>query len=162
MTCIREYADGRKIEYRRATQFPSVIILEHRELRPDGTPHDDRWYRVSDAHFADLSVGSDIIQRLTTTRPHFRTTPLTPADYIHEQAEILEDAAKRTQGELSDAERHEREVLSRWFDHHGDDAEWAMERGDAAEVEKLAADLRKRLDVVETREKYAAMVSEVR
>ena len=51
MTYILTRFDGVKIEYRRAAEGGDIVLnLEHRELKPDGTPHDDQWYSVSDSH----------------------------------------------------------------------------------------------------------------
>jgi hypothetical protein len=56
-----ETRDGRRVEYRRVAH-PTVLVLEHRCLRPDGLPHDDRWYPVSDSHLLALEEsGSDIV-----------------------------------------------------------------------------------------------------
>lgn len=63
--------DGVKIEYRRRADSGNEILhLEHREMRPDGTPHDDRWYTVTDSHLLWMQChghadqGRDIVDNL--------------------------------------------------------------------------------------------------
>lgn len=53
---IHQFPDGRFVEYRRGSYDPVVLHLEHRELRPGGTPHNDQWYPVTD-------VGLLLLQR---------------------------------------------------------------------------------------------------
>lgn len=64
-TYILERPDGVKIEYRRFPWHDTVLHMEHRELRRDGTPHDDTWYRVTDSHLLWIQLqGSDIVRLL--------------------------------------------------------------------------------------------------
>jgi hypothetical protein len=57
-TYVLERFDGVKTEIRRAAHSGGgVLHLEHRELKPDGTPHDDRWYRVTDAYLLWMQQG---------------------------------------------------------------------------------------------------------
>ena len=65
-TYIHEASDGRKIEYRRVDDNPVVLHLESRVLRPDGTPYDDGWYRVTDEQLCWLQRdgGADLVQNL--------------------------------------------------------------------------------------------------
>lgn len=64
-TYIRECGDGMLVEYRRHPHDPVILHLEHRLLRRDGTPHDERWYPVRDAHLLGLQLsGSDIVDLL--------------------------------------------------------------------------------------------------
>src|SRR5262249_49319838 len=67
-TYIHEAADGRKIEYRRGSPSDFVVLhLESRVLRRDGMPHEDGWYRVTDAELLWLQRdgGTEIIDQLT-------------------------------------------------------------------------------------------------
>jgi hypothetical protein len=71
MTCTITDGAGRLIQYRRDHSFPGVLMLECRLLRPDGAPHDSRWYRVDDAHHHSLQrdkCGRDVVAALTTER----------------------------------------------------------------------------------------------
>ncbi len=64
-TYIHERCDGALVEYRRFPYDPAILFLEGRVLRPDGTPHDDRWFAVSDAESLRLQrSGSDIVELL--------------------------------------------------------------------------------------------------
>ena len=53
-TMIREYPHGLKIEFR-AYQANWGPWIEHRELKPDGTPHNESWYPISDAAWVNLA-----------------------------------------------------------------------------------------------------------
>ncbi len=65
-TYVHEQGDGRLVEYRRHPYHPTVLHLEGRVLKPDGTPHDDCWFRVSDSELLGLQEqGSDIIELLS-------------------------------------------------------------------------------------------------
>jgi hypothetical protein len=65
MTYLREMADGTKIEYRRFPWHSTILHLEHRVLRPDGTPYDETWFPVTDSHLLSLQQqGSDIVEIL--------------------------------------------------------------------------------------------------
>jgi PAS domain-containing protein len=67
MTLIHEDAAGRKIEFRRVRRpgRDGILDLEHRVLRPDGTPHPDGWYPVDAAMLLWLQrAGSDIVTLL--------------------------------------------------------------------------------------------------
>lgn len=66
-TYLEERSDGRLVEYRDAST-PVVRWIEGRVLRRDGTPHDDRWYRVSDAELVRLQRYTDIVHRLWNVR----------------------------------------------------------------------------------------------
>jgi hypothetical protein len=65
-TYIHNDTDGRQVEYRRHPYDPVILFLEARVLQSDGTPYDDRWYRVNDAGLLHLQTtgGTDIIDRL--------------------------------------------------------------------------------------------------
>lgn len=59
-------------EYRRYPYDPNVLFLECRLLKLDGTPHDNRWYPVSDAHLTDIqwfAEGREIVKRLSQLGP---------------------------------------------------------------------------------------------
>jgi hypothetical protein len=65
-TYIHEAGDGRLIEYRLGPRHPCVLFVEHRLLRPGGTPYDERWYPLPDAHLSAIQrEGSDIIELLS-------------------------------------------------------------------------------------------------
>lgn len=65
-TMIHEATDGKLVEYRRFPYDPTILFLEARELRRDGTPYDDRWYLVTDAGLLNLQLsGSDIVDELS-------------------------------------------------------------------------------------------------
>lgn len=56
------YRDGDRlppVEYRRVFEQPTVLDLEHRELKPDGIPHNDTWYRVTDSHLLHMQQTDD-------------------------------------------------------------------------------------------------------
>lgn len=67
-THIYLWSHGARVEYRRRPYHPTILFLEHRELRTDGTPYDERWYPVSDAHLLGLqrqgSVALDLLAGL--------------------------------------------------------------------------------------------------
>lgn len=56
------------IEYRLSPRSNAVVLrLDHRILKDDGTPHDDRWWPVSDRHLADMQRderGAALVARL--------------------------------------------------------------------------------------------------
>ena len=60
--------DGTQVEYRRHPFDPVVLHLEHRLLRPDGTPYGDGWHPVTDRHLLALQLaspeGREIVQAL--------------------------------------------------------------------------------------------------
>lgn len=65
-TYIHEAADGVLVEYRRGTYDSRALFLESRVLKPNGTPHDDRWFPVSDSELLAVQLtGSDIVELLS-------------------------------------------------------------------------------------------------
>lgn len=65
-THLHERIDGKLIEYRRHPYDPGILHLEGRVLRPDGTPYDGRWFRVTDAELLFLGrQETDILERLS-------------------------------------------------------------------------------------------------
>ena len=72
-------------------------------------------------------------------------------DFIHEMAEVRESFSKCRPGVLDAEERRRLVVLNSWFARHGEDAEYAIETGDHAEVERLAGRLERELDAVAKR-----------
>lgn len=64
-TYLYEQGDGKLLEYRRHPYDPEILHLQGRVLRPDGTPYDDQWFRVTDAELLWLQrTGSDIVEIL--------------------------------------------------------------------------------------------------
>lgn len=64
-TYLHEQPEGAPIEYRRHPWHPTVLYLEARLLRHDGTPYDDSWYPVSNDEILRLvQSGSDIVDLL--------------------------------------------------------------------------------------------------
>lgn len=64
-TYIHERVDGKLVEYRRYPYEPDILHMEGRVLRPDGTPHDEQWFRVTDVELLWLQrTGSDIVELL--------------------------------------------------------------------------------------------------
>ncbi len=58
--------DGSIVEYRRHPLDPTIILMESRVLKPDGTPHDDRWFPVSDWELLNLQrAGTGIVEALS-------------------------------------------------------------------------------------------------
>lgn len=99
---IHERPDGTKLEVRRKTpHHATILFLEARELKRDGTPHDDKWYPVSDSLLLGLQeAGSDIVGALAS------------ANYWTEKEMMMNEVNEVNQGtrdRLSDASN----VLSR-------------------------------------------------
>lgn len=67
VTVSYRWEAGPTVEYRRHPYHPTVLHLECRALREDGTPHDERWFRVTDSHLLNLqrAGGSHIVKSLS-------------------------------------------------------------------------------------------------
>lgn len=48
--------DGALIEVRRAFGRPLILDLESRRLKPDGTPHSDEWFPVTDEQLRNMQT----------------------------------------------------------------------------------------------------------
>jgi hypothetical protein len=66
-TTYIEEQPGRLVEYRDASTS-AVRWIEARELKKDGTPYGDRWWRISDAELVRLQRYTDIVHRLWDVR----------------------------------------------------------------------------------------------
>lgn len=53
-TCVLQIPSRPPVEYRRRFGRPSILDLENRELKADGTPHSDEWFTVTDLHLRNL------------------------------------------------------------------------------------------------------------
>jgi hypothetical protein len=61
-TYTHERPDGTLVEYRRHPD--PAVYMQHRVLRRDGHPFDDKWWPVSDDHLLTLQMSSDIVEIL--------------------------------------------------------------------------------------------------
>lgn len=64
----------RPVEYRRVfdAACPDILHLEYRELKADGTPHNDNWFPVNDAAFLfmqRIEGGTNVLDTLTKWTP---------------------------------------------------------------------------------------------
>jgi hypothetical protein len=64
-TLVYQDPDGQLLEYRRHPYDPNTLHVEARALQPDGTPHADEWYPISEKRRNWLlTVGSGVLEAL--------------------------------------------------------------------------------------------------
>jgi hypothetical protein len=62
---VYEDPDGQILEYRRHPFDPGVLHVEARALRPDGSPHGDEWFPISERRREWLvTSGSGVLDAL--------------------------------------------------------------------------------------------------
>ncbi len=62
--------DGSVVEYRRHPWDETILFVEHRVLRPDGTPYNDRWFPISDLELLQLQrAETGIVEALEKELP---------------------------------------------------------------------------------------------
>lgn len=69
-THVHTQWNGVLVEYRRSPYDPGILHFEHRELRSDGTPHDDRWWPCNDKTLLYLNLHApEVLDFLWASRP---------------------------------------------------------------------------------------------